>query len=305
MKRSAWKRAKLFFGFISMITIAAAPAIGAMADHPEHPEGSEHPGGGALGTPFSVDAGVDVLSAYFFRGIHQEDSELIAQPWIELGTTVLESIDATLGFWNSLHSERTGTNRNGWSYWYEADVYAGLSTDVGENWNLGVTYTWYNSPNSAFLDVQELALGIKFDDSSCWEAAGVSIPGFSGLGPSATIAFETNGAADGRRQGTYLELAIEPAMTPTAGSPVTVSFPTTLGLSIEDYYESPNAASDGSDESFGYLETGVKLTYPVDDNWDVYGGVHAMFLGSTAREFNDGDDVGFEIIGKFGVSISF
>lgn len=264
-------------------------------------------------SPFSFSVGIDFATQYLFRGILQEDSGFIGQPWGEVGinlfsgeegSALINSIDVTLGTWHSVHSEETGTDSNGPNIWYEADYYATLGFGIFDVWSLGVTYTLYNSPNSAFDDVQEVAVGIGFDDSGLWENLGVSIPGFSGLGPSVTVAFETKNAADGADEGIYLEVGIAPGFTPLPESleNLSVSFPVTLGLSLNDYYQSPTSAGD---ETFGYLETGVNLTYAINDNWEMYAGPHFLFLGSTAEDFNDGNDNGFEIIGKFGISVSF
>ena len=267
----------------------------------------------ADGLSLSYSAGVDFVTQYFFRGILQEDAGFIAQPWAEVGANLysgnegdaLNSIDVSFGTWHSIHSEQTGTDDDGPKSLYEADLYTGVSFGLYDNWAAGVVYTLYNSPNSAFDDVQDIQINVSYDDSGLWGNMGESVPGFSGLQPNVTILFETKNAADGAHEGVYLQIGIEPSFTPLSNGnlkDLTVSIPVTLGLSADDYYESP---TNGGDESFGFLETGIKFSYPINERWEISAGPYFMFLGNTAEDFNDGDDNSFEVIGKLGVSVSF
>lgn len=263
--------------------------------------------------PFSVSGGFDVVTQYFFRGILQEDDGFIGQPWGELRFDLYEGgsggpvngISATFGWWNSLHSKHTGTDSDGPKVWYEADYYVSLAMGLFEQWEASVGYTLYNSPNSAFDDVQEVSVGLGWDDGSLWEGLGVSAPGFAGFGPSATLAFETKNAADGADEGVYLELGVEPGFHPISSGAVErllLSFPLTVGLSLDNYYESPVS---GHDDAFGYVDVGAKLTWPIGANCEVYGGVHLLLLGNSTEDFNDGHGRDSEVIGRFGVSFSF
>jgi hypothetical protein len=237
----------------------------------------------------SYSAGIDVASQYFFRGIMQEDTGFIGQPWAEanLGNIysgsdgdLISSINLTLGTWNSLHSEQTGTDET----WYEADLYAAAEINDGA---YTLTYTHYNSPSAAFEDVQEIQVSF----------AG---PSLGGLEPTVAIGFETKGAADAGDEGVYIQISAEHVLSESEN--MTVTIPITLGLSGDDYYESP---VDGDDDTFGFLEVGMMFNSSLGDNWDITAGPALLFLGDTAEEFNDGDDSDFEIIGKLSVSTSF
>jgi len=265
----------------------------------------------AEASPFSFSMGVDSVTQYFFRGILQEDDGFIAQPWAEMGVNLysgdglVNSIDWSIGTWHSLHEQHTGTDSNGPAAWYESDVYTGLSFGLAQKWSFAVTYTWYNSPNSAFDDVQDIALTLGYDDSKMWSSLSEAIPGFAGFVPYVTVVFETDRAADGAHEGVYVEFGIEPGLTPLPNSgleDLSISFPVTVGLSADEYYESP---TNGGDESFGYVEAGINFTYPIAPGWELSAGPYFLFLGNTAESFNDGEDNGFEVIGKFGISISF
>lgn len=247
----------------------------------------------AEGLNASYSAGMDITSQYFFRGIYQEDAGFIGQPWAEadLGNIysgndgdMITSINLTLGTWNSLHSEQTGSDSDGPEVWYEADLYAAADINDGA---ATLTYTLLNSPNSAFDDVQEIMVSFP-------------IPSFGGLEPTLAIGFETKNAADGGDEGIYVEISAEHVLSESEN--LTVTVPITLGLSGDDYYESP---VDGDDDTFGFLEVGMMFNSSLGDNWNITAGPALLFLGDTAEDFNDGDDSDFEIIGKLSVSTSF
>jgi hypothetical protein len=249
-----------------------------------------------------LDLGTDLTSAYYFRGLRQEDSGLIVQPWIELGVELAAfengSLGATLGNWNSVH-DRTGTagTSDGFTrHWYESDLYAGLNLDHGA-WSLGLTYIVYTSPSDAFSSIDEIAFCAAFDDASLWNDE-------FALNPHATIAIETNDR--GGSEDAYLELGVAPALTWDLSEDIEldVAFPVTVGLSLDDYYVDAN----GDDDLFGYLDVGAEASaaLPVSaqyGRWTISAGVHALWLGDAAEQVNDDD--GFEVIASIGISIEY
>lgn len=251
-----------------------------------------------------LTAGTDVVSAYYFRGIRQEDSGLIVQPYADFSLDVRRTDSATISFklgtWNSLHGQATsaGTDDDATEHWYEADVYAGAGAVIGK-WTLDARYTWYLSPSDAFGTVEEVSFGVAFDDSEHL--------GRWSLRPSATLAIETGPhAADGSRNGAYLQLGIAPGLTLSAGriESIAVAFPAQVGLSLSNYYE----GSDEENDTFGYASVGIRATVPIPighswGHWSFYGAAQGLFLGDAARSFNDGDSA--ELIGSVGVSVSF
>lgn len=250
--------------------------------------------------------GVDFTSAYYFRGILQENQGVIAQPWVELGynlftaedDSTLKSIDLTFGLWNSLHDGPTGSADG---IWYESDFYASLSAGLDERVTLGTTYTSYTSPNASFGTVQELAFSIGLDDSDLFGNS------FS-LKPSFLFAFELTGQADaGATRGKYAQLGIEPSFS--AGKigdlRITITLPVTVGLSMKDYYE----FGTGSDKTFGFVDAGIVASSPLTllpsrmGPWDASLGLHAVFLGDSTKALNH--DEGTELIVSFGLSTTF
>lgn len=261
----------------------------------------------------SFSAGLDITNAYFFRGIIQEDQGFIAQSWLDATFKLSDTVDLTAGIWNSMHDMKTGavrTDGTGVDWWYEADLYLGLSFAVADECSLGLTYTAYTSPNDAFTTIHELAISGSHDDADDWDDTFLE---GSGLQPSVTIAFELDGQADGAsNEGIYLELAIEPSFTliDSQDQPVTLAIPVTIGLSLGDYYEDPLSPGGADDSNFGYLDIGAVLSTPLNvipsdyGTWEASLGLHYLFLSESTENINaNGDDS--EFILSLGISMGY
>lgn len=258
----------------------------------------EDPNTGAL----HFELGADWLSAYYFRGLLQEDSGFILQPWLDVGIELTEgddwSLTGNIGIWNSIHGDddTAGTTDNYLKHLYETDWYAGLGLDIG-SWSLGATYVLYTSPSDAFGTIGEVDLSAGYDDSSLWGDSGFA------LNPSVTAAFEVDD--DAGSEDAYLQLGIEPgASYDLSGTTIDFAFPVVVGLSLDDYY----LDSNGDEDFFGYVETGIDASIPLGvparyGAWSLNGGVHLLFLGDAAETVNNGDD--FEVVGHLGLSISY
>ncbi len=250
----------------------------------------------------SLSAGTDLSHAYLFRGILQERSGAILQPYMDVTFTLFEgtegfnSASVTVGQWNSLHNGPSGTGGTAEDVaaWYESDFYTGFGIGV-DNWDFGITYTSYLSPNDTFGTVKELSFSLDIDDSEVLDMFPLS--------PHMVIAIELDGAADGSNEGVYAELGVEPALSVT-DTLVSLSLPVTLGFSVSDYYE----VLPGGDNFFGFFDVGVvaSLPLPIPESygeWGVSGGIHLMSLGETLTTINGGD--GFQAVGVVGVSVGY
>ena len=251
----------------------------------------------------AVSTGTDFSHAYFFRGIMQERSGIVAQPFMDMtfslfeGTAGLNSVSFTIGQWNSLHTGPTGNDGPATNVgaWYESDFYTGFAFGI-DNWDVGLIYTAYLSPNDTFGTVKEVALSLAVDDSA--------LLGRFTLSPYVRMAIELSGQADGGAgEGVYFELGVEPGLS-LEGTPVSLSFPVTLGLSLSDYYE----GTPGNDDVFGYIDLGLVASVPLRvpesyGAWEVSGGIHLLSLGDALTSFNDGD--GFQPVGTFGFNIGY
>lgn len=251
----------------------------------------------------SLSTGLDTSNAYFFRGIKQERSGLIVQPYADLSVNLLgadsdslSTLTLTVGQWNSLHSgpSGAGTADRTTAMWYESDFFTGLTVG-SDNLTAGVTYTSYLSPNASFGTVQEVSLALSMDDSDR-----LRIP----LQPHVGLAVELSGQADGgQSEGTYFELGIEPGLELIADR-VSVGFPATIGLSLNHYYE------DGGDrnDAFGFFDLGAVATLHLNmpasvGTWTISGGVHLLALGDYLKALNDGDAL--QAVGSVGVHIAY
>jgi hypothetical protein len=257
----------------------------------------------------SISAGVDWTSAYFFRGIKQETEDLILQPYGEVSFKLVENAGAltalslTGGIWNSLQTGPTGSDSPTASdpkIWYEFDGYVRLSAVLWEDLTIYALYTAYISPNNAFGTVQELALGVSYNDAK--------LLGPFALNPSLLVAFELDGQADaGAQKGVYAQIGLAPGYTFFADSPypLAVSVPLAVGLSLSDYYE----FGTGTDDTFGYFSGGVAVSVPLAfippafGKWLIKGGVTVLYLGDNLRAINDGDQV--QVIGTLGLAFAY
>lgn len=152
-------------------------------------------------------------------------------------------IDALLGAWNSFHGQKTGAYTHGdfTEYWYESDLIAGFTLTKGKV-SFTTTYTFLTSPSDAYETVQELDFTLAYDDTD--------LLGKWALHPYWLLGVETG--ADGSdcantQPGTYFELGVAPGFSFDVGkTPVAISFPASVGLSLHDYYQD----SAGNDDIF-------------------------------------------------------
>lgn len=250
---------------------------------------------------FHFELGAEWTSAYYFRGLLQENDGFILQSWLDIDVDLTKgeswALTANLGIWNSTHSDAdtAGTTDSFLKYFYETDLYAGLGLDV-DSWTFGLSYVEYTSPSDAFSSIGEIDLAVGFDDSALWDDK-------FALNPSLTLAFEVDDT--GGSEGTYLQLGIAPGFSHDFGkTTIDFAFPVTLGLGLDDYY----IDSNGDNDLFGYVDVGADASIPLGlpsrfGAWSLTGGVHLLVLGDAAADLNYGDD--FEVVGRFGLTISY
>lgn len=263
----------------------------------------------------SVAIGNDITNAYFFRGILQEKNGLIWQPWGEVSfglyqaandNEVVSDVSLTVGTWNSIHTDQTGTRDDGRGpgNWYESDVYAGVGVGLNNGLSAGVTYIAYMSPNNAvirnntasFGTVQEIDLDVSYDDSGLYSGELQNL-GFS-VSPYLLWAFELDKTRFGKDEGIYMEAGIEPSVTVMGETdyPLTVGVPMTLGMSLDNYYlpvDRPNGSNPG-DDWFGFASVGIGVGVPLAFIPPRLGSFTAgvsgewLALGSNMQDINHG-----------------
>jgi hypothetical protein len=257
----------------------------------------------------SLSAGLDVPTAYFFRGILQERDGGIFWPYAEIGISLWEndtgqSISILGGIWNSVHTNKTLASGSGPSNWYEADIYGGLSLGLTDFLSTDLVYIAYTYPNGAFPTVQEFDAVVNIDDSQ-W------MPENFSTSPYMRWAFELDNTAFGPDEGIYLELGAEPSYVFASDTdyPVTLSVPLALGLGIDDYYEVVQANGSTEEDTFGFFDFGVGLGVPlsfIDDDygsWSVSAAFHGISLSGDLADVDRGD--GFFPWGVAGIAMEY
>ena len=267
----------------------------------------------------TIAGAVDFTNVYMFRGIRQDDTGVITQPYFDLGVALhsadagLKSVGVNFGTWNSLHSGDTGSKSDETGFgcacgklWYESDFYATLGLGFS-GVSVGTTYTAYTSPNNGFTTVKELSFKVTGDDSGAL--------GRAAMHPWAVLAFEMDtalnrGQADGgAKAGKYLELGVAPGF---AGARASLAVPIKFGLSMGDYYElnvgTPQVA-DYQDNKFGFFSIAPTVTVPFSamptsfGSWNLHASYEFQKLGDTTTAFNGGEDT--KNIGLVGIGFSY
>ncbi len=239
----------------------------------------------------SMSAGADVVNQYYFRGIIQETSGFIMQPFLDASIT-FGNASITAGTWSSLHSAGDAGFGGAPESFYETDFYAGVGGAAGPV-GIDLTYTAYMSPRGSWGTTKEVALGLSFDNVAA---------------PYATVAIETAGGAEGGpNKGTYLEIGFEPAAPIDA--PVGLSFPVALGMSLNNYFEYVDAAGAMTDGKFGFFSVGASVGIPLDTpeeygSWELGLGLSALVFGEALKAIN-GEDSGFKPIALVGLSVGY
>lgn len=249
----------------------------------------------------SVEAGVDYTTAYFFRGINQEDSRVIIQPYatinVGLGELGGNAVSVYAGVWNSLHAQPSaGTN-----VFYETDFFGGANITL-KPVTIGVVYTVYTSIANAFGNIQEIGATISFDDADISSKLGIPFA----LNPTAGYFFEIDDSSGPEDQ--YLQFGIEPTVYTLfkgTDNQIELSVPIVFGTSPKGYYTEAN----GSNSFFGFGSVGIAASVPLPipksyGAWALTGSVQYLRLfADSVESANNGDND--QIIGTAGISFTY
>jgi hypothetical protein len=238
----------------------------------------------------SGDIGINVVTAYYSRGVIQSKHSASFQPYADLnfkafeGDGFLNKAVFSLGIWESFTNNpgSTATTKN----WYESDLNPTLALTFGKV-TLTESYLMYFSPSDSFGDFHGLNSKISYDDAD--------ILGALALHPSLTLLKELSGkAGSGTKKGEYWELAVTPGFS--AGA-VAVTLPIALGTGSGNFY-----TKDG----YGYTSAGLNLSYtlPVAKSFGAWtaniGGTYYNLKKSAVGGASTND-----VVGSAGVAVAF
>ena len=218
----------------------------------------------------SLEFGGQLTTAYYARGILQENQGVIGQPWAEIQLHLFQKdfvsdIYVFARTWNSFHSGPSGSESNFSSSpasWYESSFSAGLGVKLCNALTVSGGYTINFSPNDRFDTIEELFLRGDLDDRFLWKGFDNEYIQFDGIRPYGLFAWESDGQRDaGRNRGVYAEVGINPGITLTPDPEFTarISAPITVGLNIFEYYETPNKG----DAPYGFTNVGLRGELPL------------------------------------------
>ena len=221
----------------------------------------------------SGDAGVNFVSAYFSRGVLQENQGTIAEPYADLfltayeGTGFINKVSLQMGVWASIHSHHPGVISST-PAWYEFDWTPGIAVTFAKNFTLTTSYFEFDSPSDSFIpsntgiptSARSLNVNLAYNDTD--------LLGKFAMHPHFTYLREIEGAAGiSGPNGNYFEVGIAPAL-PAMG-PVTISLPATLGFGNNGFYALTTQVAPGistvAETNFGYLSVGpaIAVALPV------------------------------------------
>ena len=306
---SKWITSGVIAGAFAAAAMVAAPSIATAQDNDEVVYVSEEEIAPINDGNWSFELTLDVVTAYWFRGISQgpsNDRGFIPQLGASAEVLLFEqedfSVSYFLGTWNSFTSSNASGSAG--SGWYESDLYTGFSVGLPMNFSASLSYVLLYGPSAGAEFAQEIDLELAYDDSEVMEDLGVPVS----LSPYVLFVFETSGSSDGSGSGGtggYFEAGIAPSIVVLESEeyPVTLSVPVTIGLNMYDYYQ----FGTGSDDLFGFLDIGLVGGVPLTmipaeyGTWDLSAGVHFLFLGDNNRKFSGGAGTGNEAIQVWGI----
>ena len=243
--------------------------------------------------PWYLYGSIDLRSQYFFRGYNQNSHGYIVQPNAEFGYTVYDngtfSLTPFVGTWLNLTQQRGPGSP---AHFNELDYIGGVDLIIKEKLTLRFLYTDYTSPSDAFEDIQELGLNLKYD--------GLPLGPFEKLNPAVGYYTEIQNKAE--TEHAYLEFGVEPTLAEIklANVPVTLSFPTLLGTSLDTFY----TGAGGHNAFWGFAQAGVKASVPVSvdkkwGEWTLSAEVDYVYLfANSVRAANTGDDDDVVLVGS-------
>lgn len=256
-----------------------------------------------------VYAGFDVATKYISRGIVYADAASF-QPYVELyfplaagdEEGLIRETSLFIGNWNSFQEGGPGVGQprdeGTLDNWYEADLYGGVAFSLPAEFNTSFGYYYFTSPSDSFVDIHELEWKLRYDDTGFWERR-YGTRRFT-LSPALRVTKEIS--EEGRDNAFYVQPSITPrwALSDDPDGPA-LEVPVILGFGDNGQYRD----AEGDDIFFGYVQTGLGITWPLNVLPDGGGslaldaGVDVIFVTDEAI---NGLGNTTEVVGKIGLN---
>lgn len=256
----------------------------------------------------SVEATLDYVSQYFFRGYEQLDSDqgLVFQPGVSISFDLTEDVSATLGTWGSIHTDLPSGNTNPGN-WFEQDYYGSIDFSLGD-FTASAGLIHYTFPAGPSGEISEVTFGLSYDDSDLLGDLAINPYIFYALEIKDSV---TNTAFDS--EDTYLEIggALSFDMAEHYDIPIVWSVPIAVGLSPSGYY--PDGSATGGDNIWGFTSVGLFGEVPLSAilnydkwmaAWDLRFGVTLYLLNADVPMTDDTADSAdnYQFVATVGIS---
>lgn len=272
-----------------LVAAAAMSAAAAFAEQAATP-GPVQPGTGNpvanvaqpaadAGSPFTFDADVKWVNAYFSRGYDYGDSGLFLQPEATVGWKAYKSGDVSITPWfnawaNVTDKRDDGVTYTNMNYWDELDLTPAVDLTI-QRFTFSFQYIYYTSPADNWGDIHELGLTTSFDDTDLLHLPFAFNPYFSIYKEIINQDTSVRG---------YMEAGIKPKISPVKDVPFSLQFPLAIGMNLHDFYYD----RDGEQTFLGYGSLGVVAQYNLTDHWYINGGLKWIHdIAYSAKQSHD------------------
>lgn len=252
----------------------------------------------------SGDIGVNVVTAYYYRGVVFANHSYSVQPSANLNFKAFQGDDFSttvhLGIWSS-HSRpgqtiagRVPQNPRNWT---QFNFTPGVTMTFGKI-SISESLHFYEYPNKGGESFEGLNSKISFDDSDLLGALALN-PSLTHMkelsGKSAVGILNTNGAKSGAEKGgNYWEAAVAPG---ASVGPVSLSVPLTVGFGSGNFYQK---------NGYAYFAAGLNLGYtlPMPQNYGKWSATAGATCYNTDKAVT-GNNQENDVVGSLGLGVAF
>jgi hypothetical protein len=296
------KHNKQIAALFATLALGSLVAVSAQAGTDTSKDKVVQPTEAAATSNISGDAGFEIVSTYYSRGIlqgPQGKAGFDAEPYLDLyfklyqddKSAFLNKVTVNLSLWSNIASDPGVGGRGnhvhpGTSSWTEFDWMPGVSFVLAKNFTLTVSYFEFDYPSTTASPQRSINTNLAYDDTD--------LLGMWALHPHFTYLQELTGDnATGQghvglglqnRLGQYYEIGIAPSFTFLKSSkyPITLTLPVTAGFGSNGFYGT----------GFGYASAGGNVSVPLAfipssfGSWTANAGGTYYYLGTNTARAN-------------------